>query len=178
MRAATAIALGAVLLLAIATASAQEEDKGGDLGLTSVDRGFTWTDQQNEAAYHVRGHIGYVSSSCANRGDLPTVSLKFDERLPKDTTLFLLPVAGDPLFTKITGLEMSVSAVDASGEPIASSSMAATVEHGCSPEEIAAAGSGPGPAGSDALALASMALAAFGAAAIGGALLSRRRRAR
>lgn len=161
--------------IAVGTAGVVDagDPKGGPFGLERVPGGFTWDDQDGEVSYHVFGNVVYLAHpSCLAGSDSEQVD--FDEVLPADSTSYQLPheqlTWGKDVFFTIEALDQAGSVIERDG-------VAAQADRFCTPEEIAAAGTGPGPS-SGPLPLISTALAAFGAIAIGGGLLLRRSHAR
>ena len=168
------------MLLANANVSAQDKDiEYGTLMVRHVDGLVTWSDRGDEASYRISGNVSYwPEPSCApDRLLIPGERVEFDEELPSGTTSYQLPNPGDGRLTFRKDATFFIEALAGDGSVIAQDGSAFTADPFCTPEEIAAAGTGAGATNSGMLPFASAALAAFGAIAIGGALLSRRRRA-
>ena len=175
------VTIGA-LLIALSTTAVGAQDKDieyGTLMVRHVDGLVTWSDRGDEASYRISGNVSYwPEPSCApDRLLIPGERVEFDEELPSGTTSYQLPNPGDGRLTFRKDATFFIEALAGDGSVIAQDGSGFTADPFCTPEEIAAAGTGPGSMGRDTPALASAALAAFGAIAIGGALLSRRRRA-
>jgi hypothetical protein len=172
------LASAALAIGLTSSAIAGDKDGEGPMGLTRDAGLLTWDDQDGEAGYHVYGSVDYwTPDPCASFGNPDIERIEFDEELPADTTSYQLPAATDSRLSVLKGLTFRVDAVDSSGAMINSDASGFSSDAFCTPEEIAAAGSGPSPA-SDALSLATATLAAFGAIAVGGGLLMRRSRVR
>lgn len=168
------------LLIALSTTAVVAQDKDieyGTLTVRHVDGLVTWQDRGDEASYHVYGRVAYLAPDpCAPLSlSLGIQGVRFDEKLLANTTSYTLPAVEDERLTLVKDAMFTIEALDESGNVVASDGFAQQGDPFCTVEELAAAGTGPSPSSRNTLALVSMALAAFGAIAIGGALLFRRR---
>lgn len=169
----------ALLVFGGHAALAQEESKDGVVLGLDVGDGlhYSWNDVEDASTYHIHGAIDYWPLPlCPRSRDIDNELVTFDEELPAGATSFDAPGPPRERMT-FKSFTFMIEALDAAGGVIARDGFTSQSDPFCSPPELAAAGTGPGLAGRDALPLISAALAAFGAIAIAGALLSRRRRA-
>jgi hypothetical protein len=171
----------AAVVVAVGGASvmAQEQEiEYGKLGLNNVNGVISWQAHEGAASYRVYGNVSYwPAPSCAPDRPQPTIEhVDFNEDLPAGTTSYTLPVAVDPQLTFRKDLTFMIDVRSADGAVIARDATAFTADPFCTPEEIAAAGSGPGAAGGGTRSIA-LALASFGALAFAGGAMLRRGRA-
>ncbi len=120
------------------------DPKGGPLKLRFENGNVTWSDYQGEATYRVSVRISYLPPPTCGPGGLHIdgETVEAMEELPADTTSFSLPQRTDPRLTWPKEMSISVQAIDAAGGVLASDGFNSTADKFCTPEEIAAAGTG------------------------------------
>ena len=132
----------------------------------------TWTDYEGEAAYRVSGTVAYLPPpDCSpGRGAISSEGMAFSEELPANQTSFSLPSPSDRRLTWRKDLEVTVEALDADGNVVARNGYAMVADQFCTPEEMAAAGTGGGQSSGTPAAVAVAALLAAGTVLFGGGL--------
>jgi len=110
------------------------------------DEQMVWDDVDGEVAYRVSGAVLYVvPPTCSRSGYVPGETVNFSEELPADTTSFRLPSPRDSRLTFRKDIyHFRVEALTAGGGVIALGGYDLQVDGICTPEELAAAGTGAG----------------------------------
>ena len=149
------------------------DEKEGPLELGwAEDVGFQWKDYEGEVAYRVSGYVAFLPPpSCGPNRLFSSERVEFDEELPADTTRFQLPPRKDERLTWRKDGSVTLEALSESGEVLERDGFAFNADKFCTPEEIAAAGTGPGDGTSFPLPAA---LAMLGASLLAGGLALRK----
>ena len=150
------IAVASALVLSLAgldIRSASGQDEGvKTIELSHNEDGATWDDVDGEASYRITGMIAYLPApSCIAPLDIPGETIEISQEVPADTTSFQYPLPADRRLTWRKDSQLAVEALDANGNVIARNGFAMQGDQFCTDEEVAAelaaAGTGPGPAG-------------------------------
>lgn len=177
-RMATVLAL-ALILLGVARASHATAQNGpvGPLEPEMAADGVTWKDQDREVEHRIFGSVSYFPpASCASGADILSETVEFSEVLAANTTSFTFPLPENELLTWPKDVVVTVEAVDEDGVVFITDGFAFQADKFCTPEEIAAAGTGPTGAARSPAVLALAVLLAFGSVlAFGGVALARGR---
>jgi hypothetical protein len=166
----------AIAIAAFAWGS-EEAAAASPLHLTTDARGLSWQDEPGASTYHVSGTVTYWPRvSCSAGGYPPPFGerVPFDEMLGAHSVRFDWPAPQDTRLTLRKEGVFNIQALDSSGNALAGDGFAFEVDPTCTPDEIAAAGTGfrgarPG------VTTWLTGLFAFGWAALAGGLLLKRR---
>lgn len=164
--------LGAIVALIIGATAVAQQPESIELDWTL--EGVDWVDNPDEHSYRIVGHVTYLEKfDCGLIRPLQE-SVQFDEILPADTMSYGFPTPNDPRLTWAKGGQFTLEALAADGTVIAMNGGAWTADGFCTPEEIAAAGTGfDGQPGRDMLPLVTLGLLAFGVLAVSASLKAR-----
>ncbi len=167
------ITILAITIASPAVASAQEV---GTIEFESTTEGAEWTDVAGEDSYRIFGNVVYLGPpSCGpDRFSLGSERIEFDETLPPDTTSFTFPGPTDQRLTWAKDGMVTLEALAADGSRIALNGSGWQADKFCTPEEIAAAGTGYAPPGNRVFIFALVGLLAFGVASLAAAAAFRR----
>jgi hypothetical protein len=139
--------------------------------------GVTWKDQDHEVEYRIFGSVTYFPpASCASSADVLSETVGFSEVLAANTTSFTFPLPENDLLTWPKDVVVTVEAVDEDGLVFITDGFAFQADKFCTPDEIAAAGTGYRQTPWSPAVLALAALLALGSVLVfGGSALVRRR---
>lgn len=152
---------------------------GGPLKFKMGAGGITWEDYQGETAYRVSGYISYhPEASCGPPAErLTQQRVDFSEELAANTRTFIPPGPADSRLTWSKEGSITVEAIDTEGNILAGDGSAWVGDKFCTPEEIAAAGTGFMPDRSADRIIPAAALVAFGGVCLAVSILLRRKAA-
>lgn len=171
---ACALAIISFSILGQHRAAAGDPD-GGPLKFRMGSDGIRWEDYHGEAAYRVYGYVLFLPPpSCGPNRLFSSERVEFDQELPANTTHFQPSPPKDERLTWGKDGSVTVEALDANGEVLVRDGSAWQADKFCTPEEIAAAGSGPPVGGSLVWPLAAALLATTGAALVASGLTLRK----
>ncbi len=152
---AAAVALCALSFSAVSYTDAQAQSLQVEVDYEN--NTLSWQDAEGEVSYRVTGRVTYIPSNVC---DLPTdliftEDVQVSSDLPVNTTTFVLPPATDPRADAVTFLDVTVEALDSTGEVLASGGYGIVVDVGlCPPDGLSppagtislpTSGGSPGP---------------------------------